>query len=136
MKRTFIMVLDSFGIGASEDAERFGDVGSDTLGHIADACARGEADIGRKGPLTLPNLSRLGLGKAAEESTGRFPQGLDKNADIIGAYGYASELSSGKDTPSGHWEIAGVPVLFDWGYFSEHENSFPQELLDILVKRG
>lgn len=78
MKRTFIMVLDSFGIGASEDAERFGDVGSDTLGHIADACARGEADIGRKGPLTLPNLSRLGLGKAAEESTGRFPQGLDK----------------------------------------------------------
>ncbi|MDN6071718.1 MAG: phosphopentomutase, partial [Enterobacterales bacterium] len=98
MKRTFIMVLDSFGIGASEDAERFGDVGSDTLGHIADACARGEADIGRKGPLTLPNLSRLGLGKAAEESTGRFPQGLDKNADIIGAYGYASERSSGKDT--------------------------------------
>lgn len=95
MKRTFIMVLDSFGIGASEDAERFGDVGSDTLGHIADACARGEADIGRKGPLTLPNLSRLGLGKAAEESTGRFPQGLDKNAEIIGAYGYASELSSG-----------------------------------------
>ncbi|MEG1223292.1 MAG: phosphopentomutase, partial [Hafnia sp.] len=136
MKRTFIMVLDSFGIGASEDAERFGDVGSDTLGHIADACARGEADIGRKGPLTLPNLSRLGLGKAAEESTGRFPQGLDKNAEIIGAYGYASELSSGKDTPSGHWEIAGVPVLFDWGYFSDHENSFPQELLDILVKRG
>ncbi|MDI5166025.1 hypothetical protein MJL22_26485, partial [Salmonella enterica subsp. enterica serovar Montevideo] len=42
------------------------------------------------------------------------------------------ELSSGKDTPSGHWEIAGVPVLFDWGYFSDHENSFPQELLDKL----
>lgn len=114
MKRTFIMVLDSFGIGASEDAEKFGDQGSDTLGHIADVCARGEANVGRQGPLTLPNLSRLGLGKAAEESTGTFPQGLDRNADIIGAYGYASELSSGKDTPSGHWEIAGVPVLFDW----------------------
>ena len=136
MKRTFIMVLDSFGIGASADANKFGDEGADTLGHIAEACARGEADVGRSGPLTLPNLSRLGLGKAAEESTGKFPPGLDKNADIIGAYGYASELSSGKDTPSGHWEIAGVPVLFDWGYFSDVENSFPQELLDKLVKRA
>ena len=136
MKRTFIMVLDSFGIGAAHDAADFGDTGADTLGHIAQACARGEADKGRKGPLHLPTLSRLGLGKAAEESTGHFPEGLDKNAEIIGAYGYAGELSSGKDTPSGHWEIAGVPVLFDWGYFSDHENSFPQELLDILVKRA
>jgi len=136
MKRTFIMVLDSFGIGHSADAEKFGDKGSDTLGHIAEACARGDADVGRKGPLTLPNLSRLGLGKAAEASTGTFPPGLDEKADIIGAYAYASELSSGKDTPSGHWEIAGVPVLFDWGYFSDTENSFPQELLDKLVARA
>ncbi|AOM41268.1 phosphopentomutase [Xenorhabdus hominickii] len=136
MKRTFIMVLDSFGIGASADAGKFGDQGSNTLGHIAEQCARGEADIGRKGLLTLPNLSRLGLGKAAEESSGTFPVGLDKDAEIIGAYGYASELSSGKDTPSGHWEIAGVPVLFDWGYFHDEENSFPQELLDKLVERA
>ncbi|MGC6388372.1 phosphopentomutase [Ewingella sp. S1.OA.A_B6] len=136
MKRTFIMVLDSFGIGASEDAEKFGDTGSDTLGHIAAACARGEANVGRQGPLNLPNLTRLGLAKAAEESTGKIPEGLDGNAEIAGAYAYASELSSGKDTPSGHWEIAGVPVLFDWGYFSDLTNSFPQELLDKLVKRG
>ena len=136
MKRTFIMVLDSFGIGASEDAERFGDAGSDTLGHIAAACARGDADKGRKGPLNLPNLTRLGLAKAAEESTGKIPDGMDGNAEITGAYAYASELSSGKDTPSGHWEIAGVPVLFDWGYFSDTTNSFPQELLDKLVERA
>ncbi|MFZ1871874.1 MAG: phosphopentomutase [Chania sp.] len=136
MKRTYIMVLDSFGIGASADAKRFGDEGSDTLGHIAAACARGEANVGRSGPLTLPNLSRLGLGKAAQESTGNFPVGLDPNAEIIGAYGYASELSSGKDTPSGHWEIAGVPVLFEWGYFKDEHNSFPQELLDKLVARA
>ncbi|KAB7656467.1 phosphopentomutase [Plesiomonas shigelloides] len=136
MKRAFIMVLDSFGIGATEDAVKFGDVGADTLGHIADACANGEADSGRKGPLHLPNLSRMGLGKAAEESTGRFPAGLDPQAEIIGAYGHAAELSSGKDTPSGHWEIAGVPVLFDWGYFSSHDNSFPQELLDRIVARA
>ncbi|MCU1789608.1 phosphopentomutase [Pectobacterium polaris] len=136
MKRAYIMVLDSFGIGSSADAERFGDVGSDTLGHIAQACAAGTADKGRSGKLHLPNLSRLGLGKAAEASTGTFPPGLDENADIIGAYAYASEISSGKDTPSGHWEIAGVPVLFDWGYFKDEENSFPQELLDKLVKRA
>ncbi len=71
MKRAFIMVLDSFGIGATEDADRFGDVGSDTLGHIAEACAKGEADNGRKGPLNLPNLTRLGLVKAHEGSTGK-----------------------------------------------------------------
>ncbi|WP_277977716.1 phosphopentomutase [Pantoea endophytica] len=136
MKRAFIMVLDSFGIGSSKDADKFGDEGSDTLGHIAEACFEGRANEGREGPLHLPNLTKLGLGKAAELSTGRFPSGLDPDAEIIGAYAYASELSSGKDTPSGHWEIAGVPVLFDWGYFSDKENSFPQELLDILVKRA
>ncbi|WLS78375.1 phosphopentomutase [Erwinia pyri] len=136
MKRAFIMVLDSFGIGSSKDAHKFGDQGSDTLGHIAEACFKGEADKGRKGPLHVPNLTALGLGKAAQESTGKFPAGLDENAEIIGAYAYASELSSGKDTPSGHWEIAGVPVLFDWGYFSDKENSFPQELLDLLVEKA
>ncbi|MEA9392905.1 phosphopentomutase [Acerihabitans sp. TG2] len=134
MKRTYIMVLDSFGIGAAGDAEKFGDSGSDTLGHIAQRCQQGDANQGRSGPLTLPNLSRLGLGKAAQESTGHFPAGLDPQADIVGAYAYASEISSGKDTPSGHWEIAGVPVMFEWGYFPDPQNSFPQELLDQLVK--
>ena len=136
MKRAFIMVLDSFGIGGGEDAERFGDAGSDTLGHIAQACAAGKANQGRQGPLHIPNLTRLGLGKAAEASTGRFPPGLDSDAVIIGAYAHASEISSGKDTPSGHWELAGVPVLFDWGYFREEENSFPPALLNTLVERA
>ncbi|WP_375751150.1 phosphopentomutase [Vibrio sp. HN007] len=137
MKRAIILVLDSFGIGATADADKFGDVGSDTLGHIAEQCANGQADNEqRKGPLTLPNLSKVGLGLASQESTGNFPAGLDKDAEIIGAYGHAAELSSGKDTPSGHWEIAGVPVLFDWGYFSDKQNSFPQELLDRIVERA
>lgn len=136
MKRAFIMVLDSFGIGASHDAEKFGDAGSDTLGHIAQACYEGRADQGRKGPLQLPNLTSLGLAKAAELSTGKIPAGMDAAAPVIGAYASAAELSSGKDTPSGHWEIAGVPVLFDWGYFPETENSFPQPLLDKLVAQA
>ncbi|CAH0532820.1 Phosphopentomutase [Vibrio stylophorae] len=137
MKRAIILVLDSFGIGATEDAVKFNDVGADTLGHIAEACAAGRADTAeRQGPLSLPNLSKLGLGHAAMESTGHFPQGFDANCEVIGAYGHAKEISSGKDTPSGHWEIAGVPVLFDWGYFTEHQNSFPQELLDRIVARA
>ena len=76
MKRAFIMVLDSFGIGATEDADSFGDAGSDTLGHIAQACAEGRADNGRQGPLHLPNLTRLGLAKAGECDTGKLPAGI------------------------------------------------------------
>ncbi|EGM71214.1 phosphopentomutase [Shewanella sp. HN-41] len=136
MKRTIIMMLDSFGIGAAADAAKFGDLGSDTFGHIAKACAEGKADIGREGPLKLPNLARLGLGHAAMESTGTFAPGFGDNVQLIGAYGHAQELSSGKDTPSGHWEMAGVPVLFDWGYFSEHQNSFPKELTDKILARA
>lgn len=137
MKRTFILVLDSFGIGAAPDAEKFGDIGADTLGHIAEQCQLGNADNAeRQGPLTLPNLSKLGLAMAHKEATGQFAPGLDQHADIIGAYGHAAELSSGKDTPSGHWEIAGVPVLFEWGYFSDKQNSFPKALTDRILERA
>ncbi len=131
MGRAIILVMDSFGIGATADADRFGDAGSNTLGSIAR-----ERNAGPAGPLRLPNLTRLGLMHAAKESAGEFPAGADTTAEIIGAYGYASELSSGKDTPSGHWEIAGVPVLFDWGYFREKTNTFPPELLEKLIERA
>ncbi len=130
MGRAVILVLDSFGIGATADAAQFGDAGSDTFGHIA----RERAAAGK--PLSLPNLARLGLYHASRDSTGQFPDGAITDADIIGAYGFAEELSSGKDTPSGHWEIAGVPVMFDWGYFAEKQDTFPRELLDALVERA
>lgn len=136
MKRTIILMLDSLGIGASADAEQFGDVGSNTFGHIAKACAEGKANDGREGLLNIPNLTKLGLAHACADSTGTFPAGLNADAEVVSAYGYAQEISSGKDTPSGHWEIAGVPVLFDWGYFPEHQNSFPKELLEQLVEQG
>jgi len=131
MARAIILVLDSFGIGATADADTFGDVGSDTLGNIARVRA-----ASAEGPLQLPNLSRLGLFHASKESTGDFPSGVETNIEIIGAYGYAAELSSGKDTPSGHWEIAGVPVLFDWGYFTKKTDTFPPELLEKLKERA
>ena len=137
MSRAVLLVLDSFGIGAAADAAQFGDTGANTLLHIAQACARGEADNAlREGPLHLPQLSRLGLGHAAALSCGEFPPGLSAAVEVSGAYGYARELSSGKDTPSGHWEIAGVPVLFDWGYFPQHQDSFPPPLLEALIRRG
>jgi phosphopentomutase len=135
MARGIILVMDSFGIGATADAERFGDVGADTLGHIAEACAAGKADRAgqRQGALKIPNLTRLGLVLAAKGSTGKVPAGLDATAPVIGAYGHAAELSSGKDTPSGHWEIAGLPVTFDWGFFPKSVPSFPRELTDALI---
>lgn len=136
MKRIFIMMLDSFGIGASDDADKFGDQGSNTLGHIAQQCAEGHAnDKGRQGALKLPNLEKLGLGLAALQSSGKLPIGFKPNPELIGGYAYAQEISSGKDTPSGHWEIAGVPVLFEWGYFPQHQNSFPAELLERIVEK-
>ena len=131
MARAIILVLDSFGVGATADADTFGDVGSDTLGNIARVRA-----ASAEGPLRLPNLAKLGLFHASKESTGEFPAGVNTDIQIIGAYGHAAELSSGKDTPSGHWEIAGVPVLFDWGYFKGKTNTFPPELLGELIARA
>jgi phosphopentomutase len=116
--------MDSFGIGEAADAARFGDQGADTLGHIAERVA-----------LALPNLVRLGLGEAAAASTGRRPRGF---APVTpqGAFGYAVEISSGKDTPSGHWELAGVPVRFEWGYFPNRTPCFPAALTEALVGRA
>lgn len=134
-RRAIILVLDSFGIGAAPDAVEFGDAGADTLGHIAEACAAGKADKPglREGPLRVPNLVRWGLGQAAALSRGSVPPGLE-GAASAGAYGCAAETSKGKDTPSGHWEIAGCPVAFDWGYFPQARPCFPPDLIEALVR--
>lgn len=135
MGRAIILMMDSFGVGHTADAEKFGDVGANTLGSIARVCAAGGADKGRSGALNLPNLERKGLGLLAEDSAGQRPAGLNYNGSVDALYGYARELSSGKDTPSGHWEMAGVPVLFDWDYFTDLEKSFPEDFIKELVKR-
>jgi phosphopentomutase len=136
VRRVCLIVLDSLGVGGAPDADRFGDEGADTLGHIARACARGLADTGRRGPLSLPNLAALGLGRAAELATGVMPEGLEPGGPVRGLYGCATEISHGKDTPSGHFEMTGAPVLFDWGYFEPAEDSVPREILDALVSRA
>ena len=137
MPRVILAVLDSFGIGGSPDAADFGDLGADTLGHIAEACAAGKGDREglRNGLLFLPNMDSMGLGAASLLSTGLVPPGLS-NTPAGGRFGVGREVSKGKDTPSGHWEIAGVPVPFDWGYFPQAEQAFPPDLIAQLIEKA
>ncbi len=136
-RRVVLLVMDSVGIGGAPDAAAFGDEGSCTVGHIAEACAAGQADQGRSGPLHLPNLAALGMQAALEQAWGRpSPLMADGSQTIVGMWGSAIELSSGKDTPSGHWELAGLPVNDDWGVFPEKTNCFPPELLAEICKRA
>ena len=137
MSRAILLVLDSLGIGALPDADQFGDAGADTLGHIAAHCQATRCGAGADGRLHVPHLLDLGLGHAARLASGGFPAGLQAPAaDPAGAWGCARERSTGKDTTSGHWEMCGVPVLFDWGYFTAATQSFPAGLLDELVQRA
>lgn len=138
MPRAFVFVLDSFGIGGSADAERYGDAGADTFGHIASACATGGGDRDglRRGALRLPNMVSLGLADAARTASGFSFQG-DAARRLPGCFhGAAQEVSSGKDTPSGHWEIAGLPTRFDWGYFPDTTPAFPPELTQAMIREG
>ncbi len=134
MTRAFLVVMDSVGIGGAPDAGRFfnGDVpdtGANTLGHIARACAEGQAEDGRTGPLLLPSLGALGLWAAEALANNRPWEGPAPS----GAWGAATEVSNGKDTPSGHWEIAGVPVPFDWTYFPDTVPTFPDDLTQAIA---
>ncbi len=136
MTRAFLVVMDSVGCGGAPDADQFfndktvPDVGANTLAHIAQACAEGRAEEGRSGPLRLPNLDALGLSAAVKRASGDDMPGL--GATPTGLWGAAEEISRGKDTPSGHWEIAGVPVPWDWGYFPDAQPSFPKEVTDEI----
>jgi len=132
--RAIVIVLDSVGCGGAADAAAYGDAGADTLGHIAEACAAGGGDRAglRSGPLKLPNLDALGLGLAMRASSGAAAPGFS-TTDPRGQWGYGVETSNGKDTPSGHWEIAGTPVAFDWGYFAQSIPAFPASLTEALI---
>ncbi len=130
MPRAILCILDSFGIGGAPDARDYGDghghsdVGADTLGHIA-----------ANYDLHLPNLDALGLGAAGKLSTGSLPRGLSAEPKG-GRWGVGREVSKGKDTPSGHWEIAGVPVPFAWGYFPQTIPTFPDDLIQTLIENA
>lgn len=128
MSRAFLVVMDSVGIGGAPDAGRFfngalPDTGANTLGHIAQACPGG---------LHLPNLDRLGLGAAVALACGVAVPGLSATPE--GLWGAAQEASPGKDTPTGHWELAGLPVPFEWHVFPKTDPAFPSELTEAVKK--
>lgn len=132
--RAFLVVMDSVGIGGARDAAEYfngdlPDTGADTLGHIAQACAQGQAEEGRSGPLHLPNLERLGLFHAHDAAIG----GASDRPAGQGLWGCGNEVSRGKDTPSGHWELAGLPVPWDWHYFRDTQPAFPPDLSCIAA---
>lgn len=135
MGRAFLVVIDSVGIGGAPDAGTFfnGDVpdtGANTLGHIIAACAAGHAEDGRSGPLQVPHMMALGLGAAlnlASGQAGDFPT-------PTGTWGAATEVSRGKDTPSGHWELAGLPVPWEWHYFPDETPAFPDDVVAAVCK--
>ena len=123
MSRAFLFVMDSVGIGGAPDAQSFGDKGSNTVGHISDRMR-----------LNIPNLTALGLAKALKAASGSA-HGLDASAATHGSWGYATEVSQGKDTITGHWEMAGVPLKFAWGYFPNTIPAFPKSLMDEIIQR-
>ncbi|MDE2364568.1 MAG: phosphopentomutase [Hyphomicrobiales bacterium] len=138
MPRALLLVLDSLGCGGAPDAADFGDAGADTLGHIAQACAdgRGDRDGLRSGALRIPHLDALGLGLACERSTGALPPGFTRAVRRDAIYGCAIETALGKDTPSGHWEIAGAPFIGRLGLFPATTPCFPRELVEALVREA
>lgn len=130
MPRAFLFVLDSVGVGGANDAQSFDDFGSNTLGHILEKAETGEANKSglRSGRLKCPNLGKLGFFHALNLAS-NHPDAAQYMPDVVdGFWGVSDEISNGKDTPSGHWEIAGVPVKFDWGYLPKAAPLFEPEL--------
>lgn len=130
MSRAIILMMDSFGIGNAHDAAKFDNLGADTFGHIVES----------NGGLNISNLKELGLIEVAHAATGKeYNLGKLSTAKMNGIgciKAHMSEMSVAKDTTSGHWEMAGVPVLSDWGYFKPDYPSFPDSLIQDICKEG
>lgn len=116
-KRIFTIVIDSLGIGAMDDAEKYADIGVNTLGHIAESVDR----------LNIPNLQKLGIANLCRLKN------IEPVAKPLGYYGELKETSVGKDTMTGHWEMMGLNIDKPFQTFTE--TGFPKELIDELEKR-
>ncbi|MCH7770790.1 MAG: phosphopentomutase [Bacteroidetes bacterium] len=117
MNNFFILILDGVGIGELPDAEVYGDAGSDTLSNIANAV----------GGLDLPNLEKMGLGNI------KTIRGIASSLHPQASFGKMKEISNGKDSITGHWEIAGLYVDIDFSYFP---NGFPEEVLNEFLAKS
>ena len=121
--RAAIVIMDSLGVGELPDAARYSDAGTDTLGHVLDNY-----------PLDIPNLRHLGIGniEKPDDPSGLVAGGRLAVDDSRGVYGRLAEKSAGKDTITGHWEIAGIETKEP---FKTYHNGFPQELMDEFERR-
>ena len=117
VKRVILMVMDSLGVGALPDAEKYGDKGADTLGHIADRMGDG---------FKIPELSKLGFGNIEAAAGGRF-----RTEKPEGSFCRLMEKSAGKDTITGHWEIAGIETKIP---FKTYPDGFPKEFIAEFEK--
>ena len=133
MGKAILLVLDSLGIGGAPDSKIFGDFGANTLGNIIKACAKGEANFGRKGKLKIPNLESLGIINSLKLADGDGSS--DLFFDELGCYAAATSYSTGKDTPSGHWELVSAPVEFKWFHFKDKVTTFPSNKIKEIIKR-
>ena len=116
MKKAILIITDSLGVGALPDAAQYGDAGADTFGHIAEKC----------GGLNIPNLLKLGMGNIEGVCGGRLAVEAPE-----GCYGRMAELSKGKDTTTGHWEIAGLKTDVP---FKTYPDGFPKEFMEAFEK--
>ena len=117
MGKGILLVLDSVGVGGAPDAQKFNDLGANTLGNLIRACEAGEANVDRSGKLEIPNLSSLGIYQALALSEKKFEAIAPTQSEA--SYAVATSNSSGKDTPSGHWELTGAPAATKWHYFKQ-----------------
>ncbi|AEF17952.1 Phosphopentomutase [Thermoanaerobacterium xylanolyticum LX-11] len=115
VNRVLLIVLDSVGAGEAPDADKYGDVGSNTLGHVCDVTG-----------VKLPNLGKLGLGNILPLKS------VEADKSAVGAYGKMQEHSAGKDTTTGHWEIAGLWID---KAFPTFPNGFPDEVINKFEER-
>ena len=129
-----LIVLDAVGIGGAPDAKYFNDQGADTLGNIKKACREGKANLGRFGELKIPNLAKLGIFASHALANNYYSENQNYYCSENAAFACATEVSMGKDTPTGHWELAGFPLLWEWKYFENKFESFPDSLISSIIK--
>ena len=130
-----LIVLDAVGIGGAPDAKKFDDQGADTLGNIRKACRKGEANLKRFGKLKIPHLAKLGIFASHALANNHYLENNNFFCSKEASFACATEVSKGKDTPTGHWELAGTPLQWDWKYFENKSHSFPDKQISLIINK-
>ena len=130
-----LIVLDAVGIGGATDANDFADMGADTLGNIKKECIKGRANFSRFGQLNIPNLASLGIYASHAVAQDYYSENQNFFCSKNASFACASEISKGKDTPTGHWELAGLPLKWNWKYFENKSKSFSEDQIKPIINK-